>query len=170
MEVLNKKERQKAYIAFLIVFIIAVSMFVIASHFNYLMPTVENKILKEDNEKLRKEFDYQTKFSGAIDSVKIVIDSINAPNQDNDFQQRYANNILADIYQKFPKDSADNRKMYNNVVLAYKQIIDCKKEIRRLSHGAHLIDSLSATSKTYKEELEKVRGELDICRQVYQAQ
>jgi hypothetical protein len=134
------------------------------------MPKAENKVLKSDNEKLKKEMEYQTNFAVKIDSVKMVIDSINAPKQDNDFQQRLANVILADIYQKLPKDSINNKKMYNNIILAYKQIIDYKKEIRSLTHNAHLIDSLNQSAKTYKEELEKVRRDLDVCRQIYQNQ
>ena len=170
MEVLNKKERRKAYIAFVIFFVITVSLFTIAAHFNYYMPIAENKALKAENEKLAKEFEYQTKFAIKIDSVKTVVDSINAPKQDNDFQQRLANVMLADIYQKFPKDTAINKKMYNNIILAYKKIIDYKKEIRSLTHNAQLLDSLRESSNTYKAELEKVRLDLDICRQIYQNQ
>jgi hypothetical protein len=170
MEVLNKHERQKAFLAFLIVFILTVTVILIAASFNFYMPKAENKVLKSDNEKLKKEMEYQTSFAIKIDSVRTVIDSINAPKQDNDFQQRLANVILADIYQKLPKDSINNKKMYNNIILAYKQIIDYKKEIRSLTHNAHLIDSLNQSAKTYKEELEKVRRDLDVCRQIYQNQ
>ncbi len=170
MEVLNKQERQKAFVAFLAAFTLTVTVILIAVSFNFYMPKAENKILKAQNELMKKEYDYQSRFSVKIDSVRMTVDSINSPKVDNDFQQRLANVMVANIYQKLPKDTTENKKLYNNVILAYKQIIDYKKEIRSLTHNAHLIDSLNASAKTYKEELEKVRRDLDVCRQIYQNQ
>lgn len=170
MEVLNKKERQKAFLAFLAAFIITFSVMLLAVSFNIYMPTAENKLLKAENEMMKREYDYQTNFSVKIDRVRMTIDSINSPKVDNDFQQRLANVMIANIYQKIPKDTTENKKLYNNVILAYKNIIDYKKQIRSLTHNSHLIDSLNQSAKTYKEELEKVSRDLDVCRQIYQNQ
>ncbi|MGA9639375.1 type VI secretion system TssO [Flavobacterium sp.] len=170
MEVLNKQERQKAFIAFLIAFILTFTVMLIAVSFNFYMPTAENKILKAENQMIKREYDYQTNFSIKIDSIRMAIDSINAPNVDNDFQQRLANVMVANIYQKIPKDTTENKKLYSNVILAYKNIIDYKKQIRGLTHSSELIDSLALSAKTYKLELEKVSRDLDVCRQVYQNQ
>ncbi|WJS92809.1 type VI secretion system transmembrane protein TssO [Flavobacterium johnsoniae] len=170
MEVLNKKERQKAFYAFLCAFIITFIVMFSALAFNLYLPTAENKILKAENEMMKREYDYQTSFSIKIDSVRMTIDSINSPKVDNDFQQRLANVMVANIYQKIPKDTTDNKRLYNNIILAYKNIIDYKKQIRSLTHNAHLIDSLNQSAKTYKEELEKVSRDLDVCRQIYQNQ
>lgn len=170
MEVLNKKERQKAFYAFLGAFLITFAVMFAALSFNLYLPTAENKLLKAENEMMKREYDYQTNFSVKIDSVRMTIDSINSPKVDNDFQQRLANVMVANIYQKIPKDSTDNKKLYNNIILAYKNIIDYKKQIRSLTHNAHLIDSLNQSAKTYKEELEKVSRDLDVCRQIYQNQ
>lgn len=170
MEVLNKQERQKAFIAFLIAFILTFTVMLVAVSFNFYMPIAENKMLKAENQMMKKEYDYQTNFSIKIDSVRMAIDSINAPNVDNDFQQRLANVMVANIYQKIPKDTTDNKKLYSNVILAYKNIIDYKKQIRGLTHSSELIDSLALSAKTYKVELEKVSRDLDVCRQVYQNQ
>lgn len=170
MEVLNKTERQKAFIAFLIAFVLTFSVMLIAVSFNFYMPKAENKMLKAENEMMKREYDYQTSFSVKIDSIRMTIDSINSPKVDNDFQQRLANVMIANMYQKIPKDTTENKKLYNNVILAYKNIIDYKKQIRSLTHNSHLIDSLNQSAKTYKEELEKVSRDLDVCRQIYQNQ
>ncbi|SEO85147.1 hypothetical protein SAMN05444671_1231 [Flavobacterium sp. CF108] len=170
MEVLNRTERRKAFGAFLVAFTITFIVMLLAVSFNFYMPTAENKMLKAENEMMKREYDYQTNFSIKIDSVRMTVDSINSPKVDNDFQQRLANVMVANIYQKIPKDSTDNKKLYNNIILAYKNIIDYKKQIRSLTHNAHLIDSLNQSAKTYKEELEKVSRDLDVCRQIYQNQ
>ncbi|KAF2517741.1 type VI secretion system TssO [Flavobacterium foetidum] len=170
MEVLNKDERRKAFYAFLTAFLVTFAVMFAALAFNLYLPTAENKILKAENEMMKREYDYQTNFSIKIDSVRMTIDSINSPKVDNDFQQRLANVMVANIYQKIPKDSTENKKLYSNIILAYKNIIDYKKQIRSLTHNAHLIDSLNQSAKTYKEELEKVSRDLDVCRQIYQNQ
>ena len=170
MEVLNKQERQKAFIAFLIAFVLTFSVMLIAVSFNFYMPKAENKLLKAENEMMKREYDYQTNFSVKVDSIRMTIDSINSPKVDNDFQQRLANVMIANMYQKIPKDTTENKKLYNNIILAYKNIIDYKKKIRSLTHNSHLIDSLNQSAKTYKEELEKVSRDLDVCRQIYQNQ
>ena len=78
MEVLNKQERQKAFIAFLIAFILTFSVMLIAVSFNFYMPKAENKLLKAENEMMKREYDYQTNFSVKIDSIRMTIDSINS--------------------------------------------------------------------------------------------
>ncbi|WP_433829352.1 type VI secretion system TssO [Flavobacterium anhuiense] len=170
MEVLNKGERKKAFIAFVIAFLATFIVMLIATSFYFQVPKAENRMLKAENEMMKREYDYQTNFSIKIDSVRMVVDSINSPKVDNDFQQRLANVMVANIYQKIPKDTTENKKLYNNIILAYKNIIDYKKQIRSLTHNAHLIDSLNQSAKTYKEELEKVSRDLDVCRQIYQNQ
>lgn len=170
MEVLNKGERKKAFIAFVIAFSVTFIVMLTAVSFYFQVPKAENRMLKAENEMMKREYDYQTNFSIKIDSVRMVVDSINSPKVDNDFQQRLANVMVANIYQKMPKDTTENKKLYNNIILAYKNIIDYKKQIRSLTHNAHLIDSLNQSAKTYKEELEKVSRDLDVCRQIYQNQ
>jgi uncharacterized ion transporter superfamily protein YfcC len=170
MEVLNKSERQKAFIAFLVAFTLIFIVMILAVTYNFYMPVAENKMLKSENELMKREYDYQTNFSVKIDSIRMTIDSINSPKVDNDFQQRLANVMVANLYQKIPKDTTENKKLYSNIILAYKNIIDYKKQIRSLTHNAHLIDSLNQSAKTYKEELEKVSRDLDVCRQIYQNQ
>jgi hypothetical protein len=48
--------------------------------------------------------------------------------------------------------------------------VDAKKQIKQLSGNQMTMDSLSTINKTLKAEYDKVRTDLDVCRQLYQAQ
>jgi hypothetical protein len=74
------------------------------------------------------------------------------------------------MYQKIPKDSVKNEVMYNNIIIGYKDLIDRKKEIRRLSTTGKAADSLQAINKILRQEYDKVKTDLDVCRQLYKAQ
>lgn len=62
------------------------------------------------------------------------------------------------------------KKMYSNVILTYKQLIDSKKQIRNLSYNEKTMDSLAQIAQTFKEEYDKMKLDLEVCRQLYQGQ
>ncbi|WP_296151303.1 type VI secretion system TssO [uncultured Flavobacterium sp.] len=170
MEVLNKQERVKAFWLFFAVFSITIVIIVFAIFFNFQLPKEENEHLRTENDLLKKEFEFQQQFSYKIDSAKQYIDSINAPGQDNFFQEQIALKKLAEMYSILPKDTLKGKKMYSNVILTYKQLIDSKKQIRNLTYNEKTMDSLAQIAQTFQEEYEKMKLDLEVCRQLYQGQ
>lgn len=170
MEVLNKKQRRSAYWFFVLFFLITVSVLVTAVFFNAYFPFKENSLLKAENAKMRKEMETQDKFSFQLEKVKLAVDSIGAPKQNDFFNEKLALSILADMYKQLPKDTLKNKNMYNNTIMTYKDLIDAKKQIKQLSGNQVLMDSLSTINKTLKTEYDKMKTDLEVCRQLYQAQ
>jgi hypothetical protein len=170
MEVLNHKQRNRAYWLFVLFFVITVAVLVSAIFFNAYFPFKENSLLKKENIKMQKEMEIQDNFSFQVEKVKAAVDSIGMPQQNDFFNEKLALSILADMYKQLPKDTMKNKNMYNNTILAYKDLIDSKKQIKQLSGNQVLMDSLSTINKTLKAEYEKMKTDLDVCRQLYQAQ
>jgi hypothetical protein len=170
MEVLNKKQRGRAYWFFVLFFIITVSVLVIAVFFNAYFPFKENSLLKVENTKMKKEMETQDKFSFQLEKVKVAVDSIGVAGQNDFFNEKLALSILADMYKQLPKDTLKNKNMYNNTIMAYKDLIDAKKQIKQLSANQATMDSLSTINKTLKAEYDKMKTDLEVCRQLYQAQ
>lgn len=54
--------------------------------------------------------------------------------------------------------------------MTYKSLIDAKKEIKHLSMNRETMDSLSSLNKALKEEYDKMKTDLEVCRQIYQSQ
>ncbi|MFS4432215.1 type VI secretion system TssO [Chryseobacterium sp. S90] len=170
MEILNKKERLRAFLFFILFFLIAVSTLVVGLFFNTYFPFKENSLLKAENVTLKKEMEIQDHVSFQLEKVKSAVDSIGAPGRNDFFNENLALSLLADMYQHLPKDSIKNEVMYNNIIIGYKELVDRKKEIKRLSSNGKAADSLQALNKILKQEYDKIKTDLDVCRQLYKAQ
>ncbi|WP_042721247.1 type VI secretion system TssO [Flavobacterium sp. B17] len=151
-------------------FLLTVSVLVTAVFFNAYFPFKENSLLKAENMKMKKEMETQDKFSFQLEKVKAAVDSIGVKGQNDFFNEKLALSILADMYKQLPKDTLKNKNMYNNTIMTFKDLIDAKKQINQLSGNQVLMDSLSTINKTLKEEYDKMKTDLDVCRQLYQAQ
>ncbi|MEF9478739.1 type VI secretion system TssO [Chryseobacterium sp. 1B4] len=170
MEVLNKKERLRAFLFFILFFLLAVFTLVIGLFFNTYFPFKENKVLKVENNILKREMGVQDHFSFQLEKVKAAVDSIGVPGKNDFFNENMALSMLSDMYKQIPKDSIKNEVMYNNTIIAYKDLVDRKKEMKRLSSTGKAVDSLLTINKILKQEYEKVKTDLDVCRQLYKSQ
>ena len=170
MEVLNKRQRNNAYLFFVLFFLITVAILITAVFFNAYFPFKENSLLKAENARMKKEMEIQNKFSFQLEKVKAAVDSIGMPKQNDFFNEKLALSTLADMYKQLPKDTLKNKNMYNNTIMTYKDLIDAKKQVKQLSGNYVLMDSLSTINKTLKQEYDRMKIDLEVCKQLYQAQ
>ena len=171
MEIVNKEQRTKAYWFFVLFFAITVTIVVIAMFANVHVPFEENKLLKEKNTKLEKDIAIQNHFAADLEKVKVAVDSIGVSNlKDDFFNEKLALSILADMYKQLPKDTLNNKNMYNNTILICKQYIDAKKHIKKLTADRALLDSLNDINQILQEEYDKMKVDLEVCKQLYQNQ
>ena len=171
MEIVNKEQRTKAYWFFVLFFAITVTIVVIAMFANVHFPFEENKLLKEKNTKLEKDIAIQNHFAADLEKVKVAMDSIGVSNlKDDFFNEKLALSILADMYKQLPKDTLNNKNMYNNTILICKQYIDAKKHIKKLTADRALLDSLNDINQILQEEYDKMKVDLEVCKQLYQNQ
>lgn len=171
MEIVNKEQRTKAYWFFVLFFAITVAIVVVAMFANVHFPFEENKLLKEKNAKLEKDIAIQNHFAADLEKVKVAVDSIGVSNlKDDFFNEKLALSILADMYKQLPKDTLNNKNMYNNTILVCKQYIDAKKHIKKLTADRALLDSLNDINQILQEEYDKMKVDLEVCKQLYQNQ
>ena len=171
MEIVNKEQRTKAYWFFVLFFAITVTIVVIAMFANVHFPFEENKLLKVKNAKLEKDIAIQNHFAADLEKVKVAVDSIGVSNlKDDFFNEKLALSILADMYKQLPKDTLNNKNMYNNTILVCKQYIDAKKHIKKLTADRALLDSLNDINQILQEEYDKMKVDLEVCKQLYQNQ
>ena len=171
MEIVNKEQRTKAYWFFVLFFVLTVTIVVVAMFANVHFPFEENKLLKEKNAKLEKDIAIQNHFAADLEKVKVAVDSIGVSNlKDDFFNEKLALSILADMYKQLPKDTLNNKNMYNNTILICKQYIDAKKHIKKLTADRVLLDSLNDINQILQEEYDKMKVDLEVCKQLYQNQ
>ena len=100
MEVLNKTERRKSFLFFLIFFGLTMALLLIAVFFNVAFPFVENQLLKKENQKMKQEMEIQNRFSFQLEQVKGAVDSIGIAGQNDYFNEKLALSVLADMYKQ----------------------------------------------------------------------
>lgn len=170
MDVLNKRERTVSFLVFLGVFAITVVIIVGAIYFDYYLPWKENSELRKENELMSREFVFQEEFAGKMEELKTSIDSLNAPGQDFYYNQQRAISTIINMQQSIPtQDSLARDNMYDNIIITNRELIDAKKTIQMMGGSKDELDKLLEQIETYKSELEIVKRDLEVCRQISKA-
>ncbi|MFV0304422.1 MAG: type VI secretion system TssO [Moheibacter sp.] len=170
MDVLNKEERTISFLVFLGVFAITVFIIIGAIYFDYYLPWKENSELKKENELMSREFVFQEEFAGKMEELKTSIDSLNAPGQDFYYNQQRAISTIISMQQSIPtQDSLVRDNMYDNIIITNRELIDAKKTIQMMGGSKDELDKLLQQIETYKSELEIVKRDLEVCRQISKA-
>ncbi|MGS0528312.1 type VI secretion system TssO [Zobellia nedashkovskayae] len=132
MEILNKKERTSSFLLFLLMFAITVGILFTAFFYSYKLPWKENAVLRKENKKMQYEFLYQKKFINTLEDVDKQIDSLDTVKEGWFFVEQSIIKNLIDLRSDIPKDSLDNRSMYENLVLTYNKLVDAKRDLKQV--------------------------------------
>lgn len=150
----NSKERQTAFLKYLLLFLVTVLTIVFAIYFNYKVPNKENDLLKTQIKSVEKEMEFQNNFSDEMRAVKSMIDSLDIPGQNISYQNSLVSAKLVELQKTIPsKDSTYRYDMYTNIVNIYVELQDTKGELRSLNDAKSTIDE-------YKEALDRCRADL----------
>lgn len=166
MEVLNKKERISSFLLFLLMFVITVGILFSAIFFSYKLPWKENTVLRNDNQKLEYEFLYQKKFIGALEDVDKQIDSLDTVKEGWFFVEQSIIKDLIDIRSDIPKDTLDDRSMYENLVLTYNKLVDAKRDLKQVENARQEIKDLNEQVIDYEKEISRLNTALDLARRL----
>ncbi|WP_296144530.1 type VI secretion system TssO [uncultured Flavobacterium sp.] len=166
MDILNKKERTSAFLLFLLMFIITTGVLFFAVFFNYRLPLKENEVLKNENDKILAEFNFQKKFSEKIEHIGILIDSLDKSPESFQFIEQNISFELVELKEKIPADSDQSLKLYDNVILTITDLVNAKKLLLQVNDSKKEIDMLNTQIKAYEEENKDLIRELRLAQQL----
>lgn len=166
MDILNKKERTSAFLLFLLMFIVTTGVLFFAIFFNYRLPLKENEVLKNENDKILAEFNFQKKFSEKIDHISVLIDSLDKSPESFQFIEQNISFELVDLKEKIPADSDQSLKLYDNVILTITDLVNTKKLLLQVNDSKKEIDLLNTQIKAYEEENKDLIRELRLAQQL----
>lgn len=164
LQVLNSKERNQAFLQFLLFFLITVMLAIGAVYFNFRVPEKENKLLREEVDMQRTESQNQQKFVSHMQQAKVLLDSMKKSQSDInlvDMQLTAKMNELLNLQQK---DSSLYGKLNNAVVDAFLELQRNKKELIGLNEKAASVNELKAELTKCQEDLTTSQGQLDVLR------
>ncbi|MBI9060185.1 MAG: hypothetical protein JEZ01_20625 [Labilibaculum sp.] len=165
MKSLNVKQRRKAFISFLFLFLLTSSLVVVIVFFNLKVPEKENRYLHNRLEYLSLEEKNTNLFGEKMDKVKNLIDSIEIKGTNIEFTDQLISTELAIMRSKFvAEDSTSHVGMYNNIILTYLELKEAKIELLNLEDAKTDIESYIKIIEELKEKLEAKQRDLDIYR------
>ena len=166
MDILNKKERTSAFLLFLLMFIVTTGVLFFAIFFNYRLPLKENEVLKNENDKILAEFNFQKKFSEKIDHISVLIDSLDKSPESFQFIEQNISFELVDLKEKIPADSDQSLKLYDNVILTITDLVNTKKLLLQVNDSKKEIDMLNQQLKAYEEDNKDLLRDLKLATQL----
>ncbi|ADV50992.1 hypothetical protein Celal_3743 [Cellulophaga algicola DSM 14237] len=166
MEILNKKERISAFLLFLLMFLVTIILLFVAVFFSYKLPWKENEVLRAENKKIQYEFMYQKQFIKELKRVDVLIDSLDKTKQGNIFLEQSINSDLVHIKDDIPKDSLENRNMYENLILTYKKLLDAKRDLKQVSNAKAEIEELDSQLDDYEDQIRNLETALELARRI----
>jgi len=166
MDILNKKERTSAFLLFLLMFIVTTGVLFFAIFFNYRLPLKENEVLKNENDKILAEFNFQKKFSEKIEHIGVLIDSLDKSPESFQFIEQNISFELVELKEKIPADSDQSLKLYDNVILTITDLVNSKKLLLQVNDSKKEIDMLNTQIKAYEEENKELLRDLRLAQQL----
>ncbi len=156
MKAKNTKARRSSFLKFLLLFILTVSIIVVAFYFDFkVMPFKENTVLRTQVTQVEKEVRFQEGFSQDIKTLRGMVDSLDIPGQNRAFLNSMLSAQIVKLQEKIPvKDSTYRYEMYNNIIWSFAEIQKLKDQLSSYSDVEERINE-------YKEALDKTRSELN---------
>ena len=166
MEILNKKERRNSFLLFLLMLLITFSTVLLAVFFNNKLPWKENAILRKENKQVQYELNYQERFAKELNVLNKAIDSLDKAKEGFFFIEKSINSDLVNLRSRIPKDSLKNHKLYDNMVLNYKKLLDAKVLVKKIANSKKKIEKLNETIDDYEKEIDKLERALELSQRL----
>lgn len=157
MEILNKKERYSAFVMFLLMFGITTGILIFALYFNFKLPLKENEVLRNENELMNKQFDYQKNFSKEFGNVVKMLDSLKKNPDRATFIQQDISQKLGVLSKDIPQDTL-SAGFYQRVIIGIQDLVNSKKDIQNVEEFKTKIEEL----KKENDGLTKINTELGL--------
>ncbi|GEQ86175.1 hypothetical protein ULMS_16830 [Patiriisocius marinistellae] len=159
----NSKDRRSAFLKFLALFVVTVGMVVAAVYFNFRVPTKENDLLRAESKFLNEETKFQSNFYKDMEKVKAMIDSLDVPGAQIDYESKMISSKLVDMQKSLPtKDSTYLYDMHSSIVDMYLELIANKQKLRSLSDAENTIEEYKDAYEKCSQDLKQAERELRI--------
>ena len=163
-QVLNSKERNEAFLKFLVFFLVTLILVVLAIYFNFRLPVRENKMLQDEIETQRQQDMNQTKFVARMQEAVVLLDSLGKGGPNVDQINLQLNGKLAEIAGLQPKDNNLYGKMDKAIVEKFSELQSAKRALSALQEKADKISAMEAELNTTKSQLIQANADLDAYR------
>ncbi len=164
MKPINKSERNKAILKFVLLLSITVAIIVVAVFFDYKVPSVENRYLHTQMDKTEKLLDIESDFAAQMDRIKSLIDTLDQPGVNAEYVEQLISARLAEMQTTLPSDSTFRHGMYTNIIQTYLELKNAKSSLIELNDVQKELEEYSELVDKYRQDLEQAHRDLDLYR------
>ncbi|MBC7829328.1 MAG: hypothetical protein H7122_16385 [Chitinophagaceae bacterium] len=159
----NSPERKKAFIRFVIFYLISTALIITAIFFGLQVPFKENKQLQSQLDVVYKERDFDRKLFNLMSETRKMLDTVNSAGTKTEVVEGRINQNILQMDAMLNKDSIAGKKIYSELVLIFNDAKNDKKLIRAASDK-------DATVKIKDQEIKELKQNLEGWRAAYDKQ
>ncbi|WP_130736595.1 type VI secretion system TssO [Flavobacterium sp. J27] len=152
MDILNKKERRNAFLLFLLMFFITTGVLIAAIFFNFKLPLKENEVLKNENDRMNSQFNFNKEFTLKMEEIGKLVDSLDKAPLSFQFIEQSIGYELKELSESIPKDSTINPALYQNIIITTKEFVNTKKRLLLTKDAEKEIENLKRENESLKED------------------
>jgi len=163
-KILNSKERNEAFLKFLLFFCITVALVIVAVYFNFRLPLKENSRLRERITLQTQEEMKQGKFVENMDKAMVYLDSLDKDKKNIESIDLMLNGKINDL-AKLQEDGYSPYARMNKVIIEKMiELKEQKKQYIRLYEKTKDLPDIESKLRNAEAQLSQKQQELDQLR------
>ena len=145
MQPINKDDRRKAFINFLLLFILSTGIIIAIVFFSIQVPFKQNDQLSKQVSSFQQERDFSQNFFIQVSATNSMLDSINTKSLRPDLLDGDITESIKKLNTLVNTDSVGNKNIYANVVQLLADLQSSKKQLRERAGKDDNINELKKT-------------------------
>jgi hypothetical protein len=163
----NAKERNIAFIKYILLFIVTTGLIVVAVFFGIRLPFKENAYLRDKIKTMESQINDERRFMSKMQNIKALIDSMQNQNVNIEYVQSLVGSGLVEAQNIIPPgDTTFRKKMYSSLIQTFLDYKSAKHSLIKMKDIKATMDECSKLVDKYKSDMEQTQRDLDICRQL----
>jgi DNA repair ATPase RecN len=163
-QALNAKERNKAFLKFLLFFVLTLILVITAIYFDFRLPIKENSYLQKEIDLQRQIEHNQENFVNTMHESVILLDSLDRPGTDIVQINAQLDQRLTELDGLKQKDFSAYGKMDKVIVDKFWDLYHAKSKLRKLDEDENSIAKMRADLNDANTKLEQAQASLDAYR------
>jgi hypothetical protein len=164
LKALNAKERNRAFLKFLLFFLLTLVLVVTAIYFDFKLPLKENSYLQKEIDQQRQIEHNQENFVNTMNDAVKLLDSLDKPGTDMTQINAQLEQKLLELDGLKQKDFSAYGKMDKAIVEKFLDLGRAKPKLRKLEEDENKIVQLKADLNEASTKLEEAQTALDAYR------
>jgi hypothetical protein len=156
-QILNSKDRNQAFLKFVALFLVTVTVVVLAVYFDYRLPVRENRALLDEVSLQRQQDADQAKFAAKMQEVIVLLDSMDKPGVNAEQLDLQLGGKLTDLNILQLKDNTAYGAIDKAVVEKLSELQQKNKEETLLREKANRTDNAEAQVNTLQSQIAQLQ-------------